>query len=261
MRYLGITLLALMFAAVPSAVFAACGCEPAPTCPTPCPTTCPTPCPTTCPTPCPTTCTTCPTEPANIGAGPCSELADLCGCDFDQAFMQLMYQQHSDIAALATQGIQLSTNKAIRDLSGKIRYEQTKQSQKLAYWAQKQGMCTLTAEYNRIQGVMDTLKQCCGADYNIPYVKTMVGLLEQNRNAAQLALSNASMPGLRDQARIVVNSTSKEIVALQNWLSRYGEICPATSGAGPCPTTCPTPCPTNCPTPCPRSPTPCPTCP
>jgi uncharacterized protein (DUF305 family) len=178
-----------------------------------------------------------------------------------------MYQQHSDIAALATQGIQLSTDKNIRDLSGKIRYEQTKQSQKLAYWAQKQGACTLTADYNRMQGVMDNLKQCCGADYNIPYVKTMIGLLEQNRAAAQLALSNATMPGLRDQARIVVNSTSKEIVALQNWLSRFGEICPqvcpAPSGAGPscpapCPTTCPAPCPAPCPTTCP---TPCPTCP
>lgn len=242
MRYLGITLLALIFAAVPSTIFAACGCEPAPTCPAPCPTTC----------------TTCPAEPANIGAGPCADLADLCGCDFDQAFMRLMYQQHSDIAALATQGIQLSTNKAIRDLSGKIRYEQTKQSQKLAYWAQKQGTCTLTADYNRIQYVMDTLKQCCGADYNIPYVKTMIGLLEQNRDAAQLALSKATMPGLRDQARIVVNSTSKEIVALQNWLSRFGEICPATSGAGP---SCPAPCPTTCPTPCPKCPTPCPSCP
>ncbi|MCE5323650.1 DUF305 domain-containing protein [bacterium] len=247
MRYLGITLLALMFAAVPTTLFAECGCEPA------------------CPT-CPAPCLTCPAEPASIGAGPCPELADLCGCDFDQAFMRLMYQQHSDIAALATQGIQLSTNKAIRDLSGKIRYEQTKQSQKLAYWAQKQGMCTLTADYNRIQCVMDSLKQCCGADYNVPYVKTMIGLLEQNRAAAQLALSKATMPGLRDQARIVVNSTSKEIVALQNWLSRYGEVCPvcpSSTGAGPCcpPATCPT-CPTTCPpATCPTCPTPCPTCP
>lgn len=248
MKYLGITLLALMFAAVPTTLLAECGCEPA--CPAPCPSTCPTPCPTT-------TCPTCPAEPANIGAGPCGALSDLCGCEFDQEFMRLMYQQHSDIAALATQGIQLSTDKGIRDLSGKIRYEQTKQSQKLAYWAQKQGMCTLTANYNRIQGIMDDLRQCCGADYNIPYVRTMIGLLEQNRAAAQLAMSRATMPGLRDQARIVVNSTTKEIVALQNWLSRFGGVCPATSGAGPCPV-CPEPCPAPCPTTCP---TPCPTCP
>lgn len=250
MKYLGVTLLALMFAAVPTIAFAECGCEPA--CPAPCPSTCPAPCPTT-------TCPTCPAEPANIGAGPCADLADLCGCDFDQAFMRLMYQQHSDIAALATQGIQLSTDKGIRDLSGKIRYEQTKQSQKLSYWAQKAGMCTLNADYNRIQGVMDSLKQCCGGDYNVPYVKTMIGLLEQNRDAAQLALSKATVPGLRDQARIVVNSTSKEIVALQNWLSRYGEVCPvcpSSVGAGPsCPAaTCPAPCPTTCPTPCPTCP-------
>lgn len=250
MRYLGITLMALMFAAVPTIAFAECGCEP--TCPAPCPSACP------CPTTCPSTCPTCPAEPASIGAGPCGALSDLCGCEFDQEFMRQMYQQHSDIAALATQGIQLSTDKGIRDLSGKIRYEQTKQSQKLAYWAQKQGMCTLTADYNRIQAVMDDLRQCCGSDYNIPYVKTMIGLLEQNRAAAQLAMSKATMPGLRDQAKIVVNSTTKEIVALQNWLSRYGEVCPAAAGAGPC---CPATCPTTCPEPCPKCPTPCPTCP
>jgi hypothetical protein len=96
----------------------------------------------------------------------------------------------------------------------------------------------------------------------------MIGLLEQNRAAAQLAVSQATMPGLRDQAKIVVNSTTKEIAALQNWLARFNPVsepCPATFGGGPCepatapcPAPCPTTCPTTCPTPCP---TPCPTCP
>jgi uncharacterized protein (DUF305 family) len=260
MKYLGITLLALIFAAAPIGVMAQTTCCPQ-VCPTPCPQTCPAPCPQTCPAPCPcpceAPCLTCPAQPADIGAGPAPCLENLCGCDFDVAFMQQMYQQHSDITALATQGIQLSTDKDIRDLSGKIRYEQTKQSQKLVYWAQKQGFCNLTADYNRIQGVMDNLKQCCGADYNIPYVQTMIGLLEQNRCAAQMAMSRATQPGLRDQAKIVVNSTSKEIAAFQSWLSKYNAYCPGTCpapyGAGPipCPTVCPAPqpCPSTCPTP------------
>ncbi|MCE5313470.1 MAG: DUF305 domain-containing protein [Armatimonadota bacterium] len=254
MRYLGITLLALMFAVAPIGVMAQCCPQttcPEP-CPAPCPTVCPEPCPTACPAPCPSACPTCPAEPASIGAGPCSALADLCGCDFDQAFMRLMYQQHSDVAALATQGIQLSTDKNIRDLSGKIRYEQTKQNEKLVMWAQKLNNCTLPVDYMRIQGIMEDLQKCCGSDYNIPYVKTMIGLLQQNRDAAQLAISKATVPGLRDQARIVVKSTTREIAALQSWLAKFNSACPTVCPTSTCPTaTCPT---STCPTPCPTCP-------
>lgn len=159
------------------------------------------------------------TQPAGIGAGPASVLADQAGPCFDAAFIKTMYQQHTDVAALSTIGISQATDKTLRDLSGKIRYEQTKQSEKLALWNCQMGLGPIPVDYNRTESVVQYLACLSGQEFDVAYAKTMIGYLQQSQCAAQLALDRGCKGDLRNQAKIVVRSTQNEILALQRWLN------------------------------------------
>ena len=235
MRTLVITLLALLLVLTGTMAFAANSCG---TCPSmtkvtpPCPsgvapvqTTVVPSCPTACPPVVQTTCLPAcpvlsPSIPAAIGTGPAPMLVDLCGEEFDRAYVGSMYQLSTEIAALATQGIAQSTDKGIRDLSGKIRTEQTDQNIKRAAWAHNAGIGTIPVNYNRVQAVTSALTSQTTMPFNDAYVSAMIGLLSQQREAAQLALQKSTCPEIRDQAGIVVKATTKEIDAFQRWLSQ-----------------------------------------
>ena len=216
--------------------------KPAQVCPAPCPVVtptcppvrpaqvCPPPCPTVAPT-CPPVAQTCPaqcpseaciiatqTQPAGIGAGPAPILATQSGPCFDAAFIKTMSQQHVDVAALSTIGITQACDKSLRDLAGKIRYEQTKQKEKLDLWNCQLGLGPIPLDYNRTQSVVQYLSCLQGQEFDVAFAKTMIGYLQQSQDAAQLALCNGCMKGLQDQAKIVVRSTQNEILALQRWL-------------------------------------------
>jgi uncharacterized protein (DUF305 family) len=133
-----------------------------------------------------------------------------------------MFQQHSDIEALASQGIAKASDGWLRDISGKIRYEQTKMNEKLVGWYPAfncEG--ALGVNYQRPQTILDNLQCLTGCEFDVQYARTMVGLLEQSKCAADLAIEKATRPQLRDQARIVSRSAYNEINALNGWLSKH----------------------------------------
>lgn len=110
-----------------------------PVCPEPCPAACPPPCPEPCPTACPqaSTCDPC-AMPAGIGAGPIVALqnvpCDTCGTNFDTTYIQSVYQQNADIAALAAYGVQHVQDGNLRSLSEKIVRERNDLNAKLSGW-------------------------------------------------------------------------------------------------------------------------------
>lgn len=157
--------------------------------------------------------------PAGIGKGPLPALNSAPASTFDRTYIEQMYQLHNNISALATQGIEQSTDKDLKDLSGKIRYEQTKQNEKLASWHMQMGYGRIPVDYNRIGSVVNTLSNYNSANFNAGYAQAMIDLLQQARQSAQLAMTKASMPELRDQAKIVADSSASEINALQRWLN------------------------------------------
>lgn len=159
-------------------------------------------------------------EPAGVGAGPVPKLEELTGPSFDMQFVKSMYQHHSDIAALTTQGIQLLSDKDLKGLSGKIRYEQTKKNEKLAMWSREMNMGKPSVDYSRVQKIEDGLAKYHGRDYDVHYTEALIALLTQSRNAAQLGISRATRPDLRDQAAITAKVSENEIVALKRWLSQ-----------------------------------------
>lgn len=159
------------------------------------------------------------TAPAGIGAGPATDLTGLTGTAFDQAYIKNMYQLHSTISAFTTQGIEQSTSEDLKGLSGHIRYEQTKQNEKLAYWYQQMGLGRIPVDYNKVDATVATLPMSAGPQFNVSYARTLISLLEQQKQAAQLAIAKATLPGLRDQARLVSDAATNEINALQAWLN------------------------------------------
>lgn len=203
------------------------------------------------------------------------KFCDLTSCpDFDKAFVQAMYQTRLDIIGLATLGIQQSTDQALRDLSGKIRYERTKMNEKFVKFGRAMGLCDLPVACNTC--LSDQLNTLVGQDFNIKYAVLMIGLLEQSMDAAKIGMERSSISDLRNTEKIEYRASQNEIRALQNWLARHGISCPVQAapcpgvGTGPicppcpvpaCPVACPDPCPAPaCPAACP-SPCPAPACP
>lgn len=189
---------------------------------------------------------TCPPEtsmglsvPALIGAGPAPELANLTGAEFDRAYIQKMYQLNTNMAALATIGIEQTTDKNLKDLSGKIRYEKTKQNEVYAMLYRDMGLGKIPVDYSKVQTIVDSLVNYTGTDFDVQYARVMTGLLTQTRDAAQLAMSRATNPRLRDQAQIEARAAQNEINALQRWIGQETTFVtplpatPAPAGAGP----------------------------
>lgn len=210
-------------------------------------TSCPAatqPCKPVCP-PCPSCISGCPAlsqaVSAALGAGPASDLKSLCGADFDKAYMQSMYQLHTTIAAFTTQGIEQTTDKNLRDLSNKIRDEQTAMNEKLAAWARLCNTCPLPVDYAKVQAIVNTLPKCDDCNFNTEYARTLSMLLSQQRDADQLAVAQSPTKQLRDAASCALTVTEKEINLLVKWIG--DKVCPSTT----CPSTCPTPCPSPCP--------------
>ncbi|MCE5199230.1 MAG: hypothetical protein ABFD54_15895 [Armatimonadota bacterium] len=160
--------------------------------------------------------------PAAIGAGPATDLQYLTGSEFDRGYIRSMYQLNTTISALATQGIEQSTDKNLKDLSGKIRYEKTTQNEKLAMWYRDMGLGRVPVDYSRANAIVNTLLTPSDPQFNANYARTMTSLLQQDRDAAQLGVSRLTRDDVRDQAKIVVNSTQNEIVALQRWIGEKG---------------------------------------
>lgn len=199
MKHISVTLLAVVLALCSTLVSA----QLAPSA-TPGPMTCPAPV---------------PSQPAGIGAGPAPNLVNLAGTDFNIGYIRAMYQHHSDTAALATQGIQLASDKNLRDLSGKIRYEKTKQNEKLAMWySQYTGQILPAVSFDRVEYDLSRLQGFSGRDFDIEYALTMINYLEQARDAAQLGISRLTVPEIRDQAMIVADAAQNEAIALRRWL-------------------------------------------
>lgn len=175
--------------------------------------------------------------PALIGAGPAPELTNLTGAEFDRAYIQKMYQFNTNMAALATLGIEQTTDKNLKDLSGKIRYEKTKQNEVYAMTYRDMGLGKIPVDYSKVQTIVDSLMNYTGTDFDVQYARVMTGLLTQSRDAAQLAMSRATNPRLRDQANIEARAAQNEINALQRWIGQETTFVTPTlvapTGAGP----------------------------
>lgn len=153
-----------------------------------------------------------------IGAGPAQSLATLAGGDFDLAYICEMYRLHGNISALASLGIEQSTDKRLKDFAGKVRYEQTKLNEKLAAVNRQTGRPGLVADYSKVQSISAALAAYTEEQFSIVFATMLIGVLDQARQAAALGEQKATLPELRSQARVIAGSAEKEIEALSRWM-------------------------------------------
>ncbi len=208
-------------------------------CPTPCPEPCPKPCPEPCPEPCPQVCpdpccpetALCPPEPqcpcpqatpGALGAGPVPGLLDMECADFDKAYAERMYEQNTAVIALTTQGIQRSTSKNLRDISGEIRTQLTSEDEKLDKWYEQMGCGSIPLNYIRAQTIVDSVEEPRLACFDVAYAKQLIGLLRQSQCAHELAAQKATVPQIRDQAKFAAGYTSDWIFRLERWVCEKG---------------------------------------
>lgn len=155
------------------------------------------------------------------GAGPAAALNAACaGPDFDRAYIEGMYSLHSAVIALTSQGIEQVTDRNLRDLSIKIRDEQTAQNTKLAMWYRDMGCGPLKTDF--CNPMIECLSKLSGPQYDLVYAQTLSDMLAQLRDGGQVGVSKLTDPAIRNQAGLVVKTTNLEITALQNWIAAHG---------------------------------------
>lgn len=251
-------LMLILALAATAAIAQTYGCQ-VPACPAPAPvavcTTCPTVItpayPTACPTPCPTACETCPAAPtcvvavpvappspcgcavavtvpscaiaAGFGGGPLDALQNApCGVAFDRVYLENAFPLHSDIIALATEGMNRASDGNLRDLSAKIRQEQIDQNNKLALWYGEMGCGVLSPDYCAPSSVTQCLCDLCpGQQFDMVYAQTMSDMLMKLRDSAAFGATRLQDPRIINQAQLVTRVSQNEIDALQNWIQAH----------------------------------------
>ncbi|MCX6345258.1 MAG: DUF305 domain-containing protein [Armatimonadetes bacterium] len=205
---------------------------PAPTtaCPT-CPSapvamqpTCPT---GTCGQPCPPAMVIPPSCAilGGLGGGPLAILESTCaGPEFDRLYIENMFQIHTDITALTTQGIEQTTDKGLRNLSGKIRTEQSDQNTKLAMWYRDMGLGRVKVDYCKSGTIINCLTNLCGAGFDPVYAQTLSDALKTLRDSALVSAPKLSRSDMKHQAELVARTAQNEIDILQKWISTHGTV-------------------------------------
>lgn len=172
--------------------------------------------PAQCPCPCPT--------PGAIGAGPGPELSGLACADFDKAYATKLYNQNGTVIALASEGIQRATDRNLRDISGEIRTQLTSENLKLRNWHERMGCDTVQVDLMKAQTVIDSLKAPMGQCFDVAYAQTLIGLLEQSRDAHVMAADTSALPEMQQQAEFVTRYTDNWIFRLQRWVNEKGQV-------------------------------------
>lgn len=169
-----------------------------------------------------------PNYPAGMGAGPAVALADLTGPDFDREYMRQMYGFSGNLLVLSSLGVtqlpqasnvQGMNLKNLVDLSAKIRDEQTRQNQKWASWYQALGGGPLSVDLSRSQYDVNRIATLRGPEAVTEYAKILSFYLSQQRDAAQLGITRASSPEVRQQSEIIAKADANEVDALSRWLA------------------------------------------
>lgn len=148
---------------------------------------------------------------------PALQIQGLTGTSFDNTYMRVMYQHHSDTAALAQVERDNTNSTVLRNLSDKIIRERNNLNKKLAEWYRRGGGGELSELcYTPPRSWLQTAG-LASDQFDNRFVQLMLTQLQQARDAAQLAVSNATMPDLRNQANLIVKISEREIDALQRW--------------------------------------------
>lgn len=149
-----------------------------------------------------------------------SQLAGLSGRDFDMAYMQFMYQQHADVAALAEMGLLQCNDWYLRAFSQKVKDERNDLNRKLAMWyPQISSGQVLSVDPGLTRILMTRLTGYIGPGFDATYCRVMERLALLTYQVANLAQTRSTMPELKYQAKLVAHTSLNESKAFRMWLN------------------------------------------
>lgn len=130
------------------------------------------------------------------------------------------------IIAVATEGIQRAQSKNLRDISGEIRTRLTSANDKLASWYMGMVGCTIPVDYSRAQVIANTLAAARGDCFDMLYAQTLSGLLQQSKDADDIAAAQSALPEMRQQAQFMSGVNGDWIFRVNRWLTDHGQAVP-----------------------------------
>lgn len=138
--------------------------------------------------------------------------------------MEKTYQHNVAEIALATEGIQRGVDRNIRDISGEIRTKRTSENLKLQKWYEQMGCGNIPVDYARAQCIVDSLDASMGKCFDVGYAQTMIAMLQQDVQANELGMQKATIPAIRNHARVSTKHACNEAFRLQRWVDRKGTV-------------------------------------
>lgn len=160
-----------------------------------------------------------PMEMINLGDGFACTLETVPDYQFDETYMRMMYQQSSDIAALAAYGLDHASDQELKVFSRKIAMERIDVKNDLTRWYwQYDNKIMPKPRTERQEMLLAGLYGCCGTEFDCRYAQLMIELMQQSSYAAELAIDNTDNLDLLFQARVAQRTNDNEIRAFQKWL-------------------------------------------
>lgn len=140
-------------------------------------------------------------------------LDQLCGEDFDAAYVAYILQLHCDIATFISENGGGISNWCVRKLVNQIGPEQTDLARRLSGFD-----ITASSTTERVSTAAAGLADCKCSFYDTRFVRALICMLDQQRTAAALAQQRACSPVIREQARVAARSADRQIEAFTRWL-------------------------------------------
>lgn len=153
-----------------------------------------------------------------IGVGPAPKIMPFYHTNFDKAYILAMYQQNADIAGLASLGARRALDRCIRVLSTKIVMERLESNQDLELWYRQYFNCQMPEMCTGRLAALEAQLACYSdSGFDCIYASMIIGLMQQAKDAATIAVDRTGMLLLNRQARITCRTNENEIRAFYRW--------------------------------------------
>ena len=151
-----------------------------------------------------------------------AELQKLRGDAFDEKFLSLMAEHHAGAVEMAGYVAFDAKHQELRTLGSAIKIDQQSEIEQMRAWAKQWGYTFTEPSQKAIAAMSKPLQGKTGDDLDKQFITDMsihhTGAIEM----AQLAITNAKQPELKNFANKIITAQTKELSDMNTWANQWG---------------------------------------
>jgi uncharacterized protein (DUF305 family) len=141
---------------------------------------------------------------------------------FDQEFITNMIRHHSGAIVMSQLALERATHPELRQFARHVIDVQSKENVQFADWLKS--WCNVSVPASSMttdQAIVAQLKELHGRDFEIEYMRAMIGHHTEAIDMSEIAEQRATHPKLSSAASNIIKNQSAEIEQLCNWLANW----------------------------------------